>query len=82
VIAYADDVKAEHLGVGRHLLATHAPVSAEVAEAMAAGVRRRYEADLGVASRALPDGRHEHKPAGLVFVAVAGPASVRGIPSR
>ena len=48
VIAYADDVKAEHLGVGRHLLATHGAVSPEVAEAMAAGVRRRYEADLGV----------------------------------
>ena len=48
VIAYADDVKAEHLGVGRHLLATHGAVSAEVAEAMAAGVRRRYDADLGV----------------------------------
>ncbi len=80
VIAYADDVKAEHLGVGRHLLATHGAVSAEVAEAMAAGVRRRYEADLGVGITGVagPDAT-EHKPAGLVFVAVAGPASVRGI---
>ena len=39
VIAYADDLKAEHLGVGRHLLATHGAVSAEVAVAMAAGAR-------------------------------------------
>jgi nicotinamide-nucleotide amidase len=80
VIAYADDVKAEHLGVGRHLLATHGAVSPEVAEAMAAGVRRRYEADLGVGITGVagPDASDE-KPAGLVFVAVAGPESVRGI---
>ncbi len=80
VIAYADDVKAEHLGVGRHLLATHGAVSPEVAEAMAEGARRRYEADLGVGITGVagPDAS-EHKPAGLVFVAVAGPASTRGI---
>ena len=65
VIAYADDVKAEHLGVGRHLLATHGAVSPEVAEAMAAGARRRYEADLGVGITGVagPDAS-EHKPAG------------------
>jgi nicotinamide-nucleotide amidase len=80
VIAYADDVKAEHLGVGRHLLATHGAVSPEVAEAMATGARMRYEADLGVGITGVagPDAS-EHKPAGLVFVAVAGPASIRGI---
>src|SRR5207245_9520699 len=48
VIAYADDVKADHLGVSRHLLATHGAVSAEVARAMAAGARQRYGADIGV----------------------------------
>src|ERR1039457_7209437 len=80
VIAYADDVKAEHLGVGRHLLATHGAVSPEVAEAMAASVRRRFEASLGVGitGGAGPDAS-EHKPAGLVFVAVADPAGVRVI---
>jgi PncC family amidohydrolase len=80
VIAYADDVKAEHLGVGRHLLATHGAVSPEVAEAMAAGVRRRYGADLGVGITGVagPDAS-DHKPAGLVFVAVAGPTWARGI---
>ena len=80
VIAYADDVKAEHLGVGHHLLATHGAVSPEVAEAMAAGVRRRFEASLGVGITGVagPDAS-EHKPAGLVFVAVADPAGVRVI---
>jgi PncC family amidohydrolase len=72
VIAYADDVKSEQLGVGRHLLATHGAVSAEVAEAMAAGARDRFEADLGVAITGVAGPTSsEHKPAGLVFVAVA-----------
>ena len=47
VIAYADDVKAEHLGVGRHLLATHGAVSPEVAAAMASGVRAALRGDPG-----------------------------------
>ena len=78
VIAYADEVKAEHLGVGRHLLATHGAVSAEVAAAMAMGARRRVEASLGVGITGVagPDAS-EHKPAGLVFVAVADATRVR-----
>jgi PncC family amidohydrolase len=80
VIAYADDVKSEHLGVGRHLLATHGAVSAEVAEAMAAGARERFEAALGVGITGVAGpGSSENKPAGLVFVAVADAATVRVI---
>ncbi len=80
VIAYADDVKAEHLGVGRHLLATHGAVSPEVAGAMASGVRVRYGARLGVGITGVagPDSS-ESKPPGLVFVAVADAATVRVI---
>jgi PncC family amidohydrolase len=80
VIAYADDVKAEHLGVGRHLLATHGAVSPEVAAAMASGVRVRYEASLGVGITGVagPDAS-EQKPPGLVFIAVADPVAVRVI---
>jgi PncC family amidohydrolase len=76
VIAYADDVKAEHLGVGRHLIATHGAVSAEVAEAMAVGARTRLEATIGVGITGVagPEAS-EHKPAGLIFVAVASPDS-------
>jgi PncC family amidohydrolase len=78
VIAYADDVKSEQLGVGRHLLATHGAVSAEVAEAMAAGVRERFEADLGVGITGVAGpSSSDHKPAGLVFVAVADSSGVR-----
>ena len=48
IIAYADDIKADHLGVGRHLLVTHGAVSAEVAMAMAIGACERFAATIGV----------------------------------
>ena len=73
IIAYGNDVKADHLGVGRHLLAKHGAVSAEVAMAMAIGASERFKATIGagITGVAGPDGSEE-KPAGLVFVAVAG----------
>ena len=78
VIAYADDVKADHLGVSRLLLATTGAVSAEVAEAMAAGVRGRFGANIGVGITGVAGpAASEHKPAGLVFVAVASQRGVR-----
>jgi PncC family amidohydrolase len=76
VIAYADDLKAEHLGVGRHLLATHGAVSAEVAMAMAAGAQARFAATMGVAVTGVAGpSASEQKPAGLVFVAVVAPGT-------
>jgi len=72
VIAYADDVKAEHLGVSRHLLAMHGAVSEEVARAMAHGARVRYGAGIGIAITGVagPGDESSSKPAGLVYVAV------------
>jgi PncC family amidohydrolase len=76
IIAYADDVKADHLGVGRHLLATHGAVSAEVAVAMADGARARFEATIGVSITGVAGpSASEQKPAGLVFVAVVLPGT-------
>jgi nicotinamide-nucleotide amidase len=80
IIAYADDVKADHLGVGRHLLATHGAVSAEVATAMAVAARLRFEATIGVGITGVAGpAASEGKPAGLVFVAVAVPGSTQVI---
>ncbi len=78
VVAYADDVKADHLGVSRLLLTTRGAVSAEVAEAMAVGVRDRYGASIGVGITGVAGpASSERKPAGLVFVAVATQGTVR-----
>jgi nicotinamide-nucleotide amidase len=70
VVAYADDVKVEQLGVPHALIERHGAVSGEVARAMAAGVRARLRADVGVAVTGVagPDGGSDEKPVGLVHL--------------
>jgi nicotinamide-nucleotide amidase len=76
VVAYANDVKVNLLGVPHELLAAHGAVSTEVARAMAEGVRQRLGADWGLAFTGIagPDGGSEQKPVGLVHWALAGAA--------
>jgi len=75
VVAYANAVKCDVLGVGEDLLAEHGAVSEPVAAAMAEGCRDRCEADwaLSVTGIAGPTGATESKPVGLVYIGVAGP---------
>jgi nicotinamide-nucleotide amidase len=75
VVAYADDVKADELGVARELLEAHGAVSAEVASAMAEGARERLRADVAVSVTGVagPGGGTEDKPVGLVFLHAVGP---------
>jgi competence/damage-inducible protein CinA-like protein len=81
VVAYADEVKTEGLGVDPVLLEHHGSVSAEVAEAMAAGVRSRLGADVGVAVTGVagPGGGTPEKPVGLVFLHAEGPEGGHGV---
>ena len=73
VVSYADRVKVETLGVPPDVLASYGAVSAQVALAMAAGVRERLATDLAVAVTGVagPDGGSEEKPVGLVYVSVS-----------
>jgi nicotinamide-nucleotide amidase len=73
VVAYANAVKTALLGVPAELIAAHGAVSAEVARAMAEGVRQRLRADLGLAFTGIagPDGGTAEKPVGLVHWALA-----------
>ncbi|MGH1564811.1 CinA family protein [Mumia sp. DW29H23] len=74
VVAYATELKASLLGVDELLLAARGPVDPEVAEAMADGVRRRLGATYGLATTGVAGpGPSDGKPAGTVYVAVAGP---------
>ena len=75
VVAYADDVKRNELGVPADLLAAHGAVSAEVAAAMADGVRGRLGADVAVAVTGVagPDGGTAEKPVGRVHLHASGP---------
>jgi nicotinamide-nucleotide amidase len=73
IVAYANEVKAQFLGVPDELLERHGAVSAEVAVAMAHGCRERFRADLGVSVTGVagPGGGSSLKPVGLVYVALA-----------
>jgi len=81
IVAYADAVKRSELGIQEDVLAAHGAVSAQVAVAMAEGVRSRLATDLGVGITGVagPDGGSAAKPVGLAYVAVAGrgPTTVR-----
>jgi nicotinamide-nucleotide amidase len=72
-VVYSNELKADFAGVPPQLIANHGAVSAEVAEAMAQGIRRRVGASMGVGITGIagPGGGTPEKPVGLVYVAVS-----------
>jgi nicotinamide-nucleotide amidase len=80
IVAYSNDVKMRELGVAEDLLAEHGAVSAEVAGAMASGVRERLGVNVGIAVTGVagPGGGSPEKPVGLVHIHVATPDGDKG----
>lgn len=78
VISYSAQSKIEMLGVDEGTIQSTGTVSAETAEQMAEGCRKRFASDwaLSVTGVAGP-GESEGKPPGLVYIAVAGEDGVR-----
>jgi nicotinamide-nucleotide amidase len=68
VVAYANEAKVELLEVDPGVIEEHGAVSEPVAEAMAEGALRRFQADTAVAITGIagPDGGSEEKPVGTV----------------
>jgi competence/damage-inducible protein CinA-like protein len=81
VVAYSNGIKEESLGVPAELIETHGAVSAEVAAAMAHGLRDRLDIDLAVAVTGVagPGGGTTAKPVGLVFAHAAGPDGEKAV---
>jgi nicotinamide-nucleotide amidase len=80
VISYSNRAKEDELEIPAGLIAGHGAVSAEVAAAMAEGVRRQFEAELGISVTGIagPEGGTEAKPVGTHWIGV----SLRGRPAR
>lgn len=73
VIAYANEVKADVLGVSSQTLDTFGAVSKETVIEMARGVRRILESDIGVAISGIagPDGGTDEKPVGTTVIGMS-----------
>lgn len=78
VVSYSNALKTALVGVPDELLARHGAVSPEVAEAMAAGIRRVSGATLGLSVTGIagPGGGTSEKPVGLVYLGLAREAGV------
>lgn len=81
VVSYSNDAKTGLLGVDPALIEAHGAVSEPVAEAMAAGAARRFDADTAVAITGIagPSGGTPEKPVGTVcFTVRLGPPGSDG----
>jgi nicotinamide-nucleotide amidase len=74
VVAYVTAAKTHALGVSSDLLSARGAVDPDVAAAMAAGVRERFGTTYGLATTGVAGPTEQDgKPAGTVYLAVAGP---------
>ncbi len=73
-VTYSNRAKVEMLGVPSGVIERHGAVSADVAAAMARGIRERSGASVGVSVTGIagPGGATESKPVGLVYVGLDG----------
>jgi nicotinamide-nucleotide amidase len=80
-VAYANDAKIRTLNVPGEVIENHGAVSAETAEAMAAGMRERAGTDyaISVTGVAGPTGGSEEKPVGTVFIGYADRMTTKSI---
>ena len=73
VVAYANEVKEQVLGVSGETLVAHGAISEETVREMARGARRLFDTDVAISAAGIagPTGGTPQKPVGLVYVALA-----------
>ena len=78
VVAYANEVKEQVLGVAHDTLVQHGAVSEQIVCQMAEGVRRLMHTDYAIATSGIagPDGGTKEKPVGTVWIAWATPKGI------
>jgi nicotinamide-nucleotide amidase len=73
ILCYSNEAKSELCGVSPDLLQQYGAVSAEVAEALAVGVRRALHSSIGLSITGIagPGGGSPEKPVGLVYIGIS-----------
>ncbi len=73
IVAYANAMKITFLGVPEQTIMQHGAVSAETAKAMAQGIMRNAQADIGISTTGIagPGGGSDAKPVGTVHIGLA-----------
>ncbi len=79
VVCYSNEMKTAWADVAKELIEAKGAVSAEVAVALAEGIRRRVGSTLGVGVTGIagPGGGSEEKPVGTVHIALASGAETK-----
>ncbi|MBQ1226255.1 MAG: CinA family protein [Clostridia bacterium] len=79
IVSYANEVKADKLGVDRNTLATVGAVSEDSARQMALGACKAFSADCAAAITGIagPGGGTSEKPVGTVFISAAFNGNVK-----
>ena len=76
LVVYSNEAKIKLLHVPSKTLKIYGAVSPQTALAMAKGVRKIHNTDIGLAVTGIagPTGASKNKPVGLTFMAIAAPA--------
>jgi len=75
VVAYANEIKHEVLGVKEQSIIDFGAVSEDVVKQMAEGVRKKFRTDYAIATSGVagPGGGTDEKPVGTTWIAIATP---------
>jgi len=79
VVAYSNRIKENVLGVESKTLEQYGAVSQATALEMAAGIREKFNTDVGLSTTGIagPTGGTPEKPVGLVWMGISTPAGTR-----
>jgi nicotinamide-nucleotide amidase len=73
VVSYSNEAKIELLDVSEDLIIKYGAVSNQVAQAMAEGIRKKSNVDIGISTTGIagPTGGTNEKPVGLVYISIS-----------
>jgi nicotinamide-nucleotide amidase len=81
VVAYANEIKENLLGVSKKSLVDFGAVSEEVVKEMAEGARKKFNSDYSIAVSGIagPDGGTIEKPVGTIWIALSSAEKTRAV---